>query len=343
MAQPVRRSRRERELVIQPYRGFGSPHHALVVGRVMRQPRPFDVHDPFTRDVADVVRRILRRGVGGAAVRARLRDAVATAATDANGYFRLELPVPTSGAWGWQNVALELEETPAIAATARVFLHPPASRCLVVSDIDDTVVETGVANRAVMLWRLFVLGPRTRRAVPGFAVLLRALHRGPTGNERNPLVFVSRAPWTIYETLEAFFRLQRFPRDAVLFLRDWGLRWYRPVARRDRAHKRALIRRLFEISPDLPVVLIGDSGQEDAEVYAAMVAERPGRVAAVMIRDLARSPERERAIQSLEMDLGRAGARLVLTTSAVPMAEALADLGLIAPDAVGQVRAAAET
>ncbi len=342
LARPVRRARRDRVLVLQPYRGFGSPERVLLIGRVMRQPKPIDPRDPLARDAVDVVRRLLRKGVGGETVRARLHGAVAATVTDGDGYFRFDLPVVDrggNGRSGWQSVALQLERDPSVAVTARVFLHPPDARCLVISDIDDTVVETGVANRLVMLWRLFVLGPRSRAAVPGFAALLRALHRGPLGTERNPVVFVSRAPWTIYETLDAFFRLQRFPRDSVLFLREWGLRWYRPVARRDRAHKRALIRHLLETAPHLPVILIGDSGQEDAEIYAGVVADFPGRVAAVMIRDLGHSPERERAIRSLELDLGRAGARLVLATSSLPMAEAMAELGLIPPGAVAQVRA----
>lgn len=339
----MRRARRERVLLVQPYRGFGSPQRALVMGRVLRQPKALYPKDPLARDALDVVRRMLRRGVAGETVRARLHEAVAVTVTDGDGYFRFDLPVVDrrgNGACGWQDVVLQLERDPSAAVTARVFLHPPDSRCLVVSDIDDTVVETGVANRFVMLWRLFVLGPRSRAAVPGFAELLRAVQRGPKGDERNPIVFVSRAPWTIYETLQAFFRLQHFPRDSVLFLREWGLRWYRPVARKDKAHKRALIRHLLQIAPNLPVVLIGDSGQEDAEVYASIVADFPGRVAAVMIRDLAHSVERERAIRSMEIDLGRAGAKLVLATSTLPMAHALAELGFIQRSAVAQVRAA---
>jgi phosphatidate phosphatase APP1 len=309
----------------------------------MRQPKPLHPRQNITRDLLDIGRRLLRRGVGNVTVRACFHGCEAVTVTDRDGYFRFDLPVRdrrANGLGGWQDVSLELVGEAASRVTARVFLYPPGSRCLIVSDIDDTVVETGVANRLVMIWRLFVLGPRSRAAVPGFAELLRAAQRGPRGDERNPVVFVSRAPWTIYETLDAFFRLQRFPRDSVLFLREWGLRWYRPVARRDRAHKLALIRHLLALAPDLPAVLIGDSGQEDAEIYASVVAEFPGRVAAVLIRDLDRSPERGAAIRSLEIDLGRAGARLVVATSSVPMAEALAELGLIQRAAVAQVRAA---
>jgi len=343
MARPVRRGRRERNLVIQPYRGFGSVRRLLLVGRVLRQPKGPSPRDRLARDAIDVVRRLLRRGVPDTRVEARLGDVAAGAATDRDGYFHLELDLSECPLerGGWHHVDIRLAEHPEVTVMARVLVHEPSSRCLVVSDIDDTVVETGVANRLVMLWRLFALGPNHRLPVPGFADLYRALNRGAGGEERNPVVFVSRAPWTIYETLDAFFRLQRMPREAVLFLREWGVRWHHPFARRDRDHKTRLIRRLLGVAPDLPVILVGDSGQEDAETYARIVQDFPGRVCCVLIRDLAQSPERERAILALERRLAPAGARLVLSSSTTAMAEVIRELGLIAPQEVRRVAAAA--
>jgi phosphatidate phosphatase APP1 len=343
LARPVRRARRERDLVIQPYRGFGSPERILLIGRVLRQPKGPAPRDRLARDAVDVVRRLFRRGVPGAAVEAVLGEARAGGRTDRDGYFQFELDLEDAPLerGGWHHVDVRLVGRPEVTVMARVLVHARATRCVVVSDIDDTVVETGVANRLVMLWRLFVGGPTARLPVPGVADLYRALNRGPDGGERNPVVFVSRAPWTIYETLDAFFRLQGMPRDAVLFLREWGVRWHHPFARHEPEHKSRLIRRVLAVTPTLPVVLVGDSGQEDAETYARIVQDYPGRVRCVLIRDLARSPERERAIRALERRLDRAGARLVLSPSTADMAQVIRELGLIAPQAVGRVAAAA--
>jgi len=343
LARPVRRGRRERDLVIQPYRGFGSPERLLLIGRVLRQPKGPSPRDRLARDLVDVLRRLFRRGVAAAAVEAVLGEARADARTDRDGYFHLELDLedtPLEGG-GWHHVDVHLTERPEVTVMARVLVHARSSRCIVVSDIDDTVVETGVANRPVMLWRLFARGAGGRLPVPGVADLYRALNRGPDGADRNPVVFVSRAPWTIYETLDAFLRLQRMPRDAVLFLREWGVRWHHPFARHDPEHKSRLIRRVLAVTPNLPVVLVGDSGQEDAETYARIVQDFPGRVRCVLIRDLARSARREQAIRALERRLAGAGARLVLSPSTADMAEVIRELGLIPPQAVHRVVAAA--
>ena len=344
LARPVRRGRRERDLVIQPYRGFGSPERLLLIGRVLRQPKGPSPRDRLARDAVDVLRRLFRRGVADAGVEAVLGAAIASGRTDRDGYFHLELDLEDAPLerGGWHHVDVRLADRPEVSVMARALVHARGSRCLVVSDIDDTVVETGVANRLVMLWRLFVRGPGARLPVPGVADLYRALNRGPDGGERNPVVFVSRAPWTIYETLDAFLRLQRMPRDAVLFLREWGVRWHHPFARHDPDHKSRLIRRLLAVTGNLPVVLVGDSGQEDAETYARIVQDFPGRVRCVLIRDLARSAARERAIRALAEGLDRAGARLVLSPSTADMATVSRELGLIHPGAVERVAAAAQ-
>ncbi len=339
LARPVRRGRRERELVIQPYRGFGSRDRLFLMGRVLWQPRALSPRDRFTRDLLDVARRLFRRGVAGMAVEARINGLRAATETDRDGYFRLDVDLSSQplSEGGWHHADLALVDHPEIVVMARTLVHRPESRCLIVSDIDDTVVETGVANRLVMLWRLFAKGPHDRLPVPGIADFYRALNAGAGGAEHNPVVFVSRAPWTIYETLDAFLRIQRMPRDAVLFLREWGVRWYRPFARKDPNHKAELIRRVLRAAPALPAVLVGDSGQEDAEVYARIVGEFPGRIRCVLIRDLARSPTRSAAISALAHRLQAVGATLVLTPSAADMAKVTGELGLISVAAAGDI------
>jgi phosphatidate phosphatase APP1 len=67
---------------------------------------------------------------------------------------------------------------------------------VIISDIDDTVMVTGVAHELVMLWRLFARPAASRVPFPGVAAFYRALHAGGTGQEQNPMLYVSRGPWT---------------------------------------------------------------------------------------------------------------------------------------------------
>jgi phosphatidate phosphatase APP1 len=199
-------------------------------------------------------------------------------------------------------------------------------------------MQTGVANKLKMLWRLFVEDADSRVAFPGVVALYRALHGGVSGNQQNPMLYVSRAPWGIYEVLEEFFRQHRIPVGPILFLREWGLTWTSPLPRKAEDHKRELIQNMLALYSELPFVLIGDSGQHDPEIYRQIVEENPGRVLAVYIRNVSSSPKRTKDIQDLAEAVSQAGSSMVLAADTVAMAEHAAKLGLVALEIVADVK-----
>ncbi|CAM2945007.1 MULTISPECIES: App1 family protein [Methylobacterium] len=328
-------------LVVEPYRGYGSRDEIFMIGRVFRQSPGIPGEDPDSvrAQWRDLRRRIARRTVAGAAITARFGGDATRVETDRDGYFRLRLhPRDLPGQPGaWHPVDLVLEDTTPIPAEGAVFIPPDGCRCVVISDIDDTVMHTGVANKLKMLWRLFVEDADSRVAFPGVAALYRALHAGAGGSEGNPMLYVSRAPWGLYEMLSEFFQRHGIPVGPVLFLREWGLSWTHPLPRRATDHKQALIRHMLSLYRDLPFVLIGDSGQHDPEVYAQIVEEHPGRVLAVYIRNVSNDAARVEEIVRLAGAVARAGSSLVLAADSVAMAEHAAGIGLITADAVARV------
>jgi phosphatidate phosphatase APP1 len=260
--------------------------------------------------------------------------------TDRDGYVRIHIraaPHPAAERH-WHEVELALVDHPDVQATGRVFIPPATCRFVVISDIDDTITETGVANKAVMLWRLFMQGARSRTAFPGIAALLRAFHHGVSGVELNPMLYVSRAPWSIYEVLDAFFNRHRIPVGPILFLREWGMTWESPLPRRSKGHKLELIRDMLALYHDLPFVLVGDSGQRDPEIYTQIVREHSRRVLAIYIRNVSHDPARLRAIEDLAMQVVDAGSTLLLAADSMAMAHHAAEHGLIARQALADVQ-----
>ncbi len=348
LAQPVSSDRGRGWIMIQPYRGFGSRNQALLMGRVFRLP-PGGRHlteGGLVRDVVDIVRRSMRWGIAHSTVVARFYGAQEEVRTDRAGYFCVRIrpgtTPPADRLWHETQLELPWHTDEPITATGLVYIPPPASRSVVISDIDDTVVFTGVANKVLMLWRLFFQGPRSRIAFPGVSALYRALHGGPGGDQDNPMLYVSRGPWAIYELLDEFFRLHEIPVGPVLFLRQWGLTPQSPLPRRQHHFKRDLIRTMLDVYNDRPVVLIGDSGQKDPEIYARIVREHPGRVRAVYIRNVSRKPDRVRAIEDLAARVAEADSALVLASDSFAMAADAAERGLISPDVLTEVLAERE-
>jgi phosphatidate phosphatase APP1 len=347
LARPVRRGRGPGDIIIRSYRGYGTREEIFVIGRVLRQPgaaRPAR-ESQLRRDLRDVLRRFVRWGAGDREVVARIAGAEQRLTTDRHGYFRLHMAVQLPPSTRrWHEVQLALADDPAgeTETTAEVYVPPEKAQCVIISDIDDTIMDTGVASKLTMLWRLFVQTAHARVAFPGIAALCRALHHGVPGDERNPMLYVSRAPWSIYEVLDEFFRLHRIPVGPVLFLREWGLTLQHPLPRRAKGHKRDLITNMLALYHDLPFVLIGDSGQRDPEIYAEVVAAHPGRVHAIFIRNVSRDAERERAIEALAKQVAKAGSSLVLAVETFAMAEHAAKHGLISAAACREVLAECE-
>lgn len=333
-------------MVIQPYRGYGTRDEVYLMGRIFLQPR-LGAGLPsgsVLREIADVLRRLGRWGLGDTEIRASFAGTEKTFTSDRDGYFHVVME-PTEAldpSTSWHRVHLEVTRDGETAEEeGSVYVPPPTARRVVISDIDDTVMLTGVANKARMLYRLFVEGAESRVAFPGVTELYRGLHRGPSGDQGNPMLYVSRAPWSIYEVLEAFFRLKDIPEGPILFLREWGLTFQRPLPRRAEDHKRDLIESMLARYDELPFVLIGDSGQHDPEVYAEIVREHPGRVEAVYIRDVSGEDARAEEIRRLAEETREAGSPLVLADTSAAMAEHAVETGILDEGSAGEVARAA--
>ncbi|QRM35386.1 App1 family protein [Microvirga sp. VF16] len=342
VARPVQEAQGESGVVIQPYRGYGSRSEVFLIGRVFRQSSPHleTGRGDLLTNLRDVGRRIARRAIRNAIVTARFYGAEETITTDQDGYFRVHLSpaLPPPLDRSWHAMDLTLPQPHAAQAQAQIFIPPASCRYVVISDIDDTVMYTGVANKLRMLWRLFVEDAQSRVAFPGVSALYRALHSGTSGDQQNPMLYVSRAPWGIYEVLEEFFDRNGIPIGPILFLREWGVSWTSPLPRKAEDHKRELIHNMLALYSELPFVLIGDSGQHDPEIYRQIVEEHPGRVLAVYIRNVSRNPKRIREIEDLAKAVAGAGSSLVLAADSVVIAEHAVSLGLVPPETVSKVR-----
>jgi len=346
LSKPVKKAREKPGIIIRAYRGFGSRNEVCIFGRVFRQPgipRRLEALGVLG-DLANVWRRMWSRGVRRAVVEVRFGNVRKKSRTDRFGFFLIwfhpqSLPDPDR-IWHRATVELTRPIDPGARAATDVFIAPPTAGFAVISDIDDTVVYTGVATKVKMLWRLFFTKADSRTAFPGVGAFYRALYRGLSGHQRNPMLYVSRGPWSIYEVLDEFFHLNDIPEGPLLFLRYWGITLDHPLPRRAKDHKLGLIRQMLALYTDLPFILIGDSGQKDPEIYARIVREFPGRIMAIYIRNVSRVSERGRFIDALARETARADTALVLADDSRIMAEHAARKGFIAGEGLMEVVAA---
>lgn len=275
-------------LQIVPYRGFGTAMGATVRGRVLEasvleRSLPADTR---LRSFRRMLRRFNSSEVPDVAVRAELGLNSAQTVTDDEGYFDVPVVGPELSAVGqWKTVELQLIAAPVrgltpARATAEILVPSEDAELGVVSDIDDTVLQTHVTQKLKMIWVTVVGNAYTRMPFEGTSELYRALAAGASGHANNPVFYVSKSPWNLYDFLVDFMDYHQLPRGPLL-LRDIGLREAPPVD-----HKSAAVRQLLETYAELPFVLLGDSGERDPEIYLETAARYPGRIRAIYIRDL---------------------------------------------------------
>jgi hypothetical protein len=159
-------------------------------------------------------------------------------------------------------------------AVARGVVHvvAPDAPFLVVSDLDDTVAVTNVGSTRKMLAATFLEDADTQPAVPGMAELYRCL---AASRPAPAFAIVSGSPVQLAPRVARFLERNGFP-PAALFLRNLG-----PSSLS--GYKEPVLRRIADRFPQ-PLVLVGDSGERDPEIYAALARDRPGRVRAIFIR-----------------------------------------------------------
>ncbi|HEX2167311.1 MAG TPA: phosphatase domain-containing protein [Longimicrobiales bacterium] len=328
-----------------PYRGFGRASEVFVSGRVLSNPAPapIDASDAWWRNVASMFRHLESDEVAGARLRISLAHTERHAVTDEEGFYRVwlapERPLPSTGLWHPVEIeVLEPLHTLAthVSTSGLVLVPPPSARFGVISDLDDTVIRTDATRLLPMLKRTFLENARTRLPFAGVAEFYGGLHLGDDGSEANPVFYVSSSPWNLYPVLTEFLEFQTIPLGPLM-LRDWGISERGMLPTSHGEHKLGAIRQILDCYPDMPFILIGDSGQEDPEIYRDVVHQYQGRIHAVYIRNVTTDPARARAIGELAEEVRSVGSELLLSDDTLAAAKHAAERGWVGERTIGRV------
>ena len=307
---------RRDKVIIHPYLGFGTSQKLTLSGRVLEDEgfRPPSSAEARWRNLVAFLKRLESDEVPGARVRASFQGRSLETATDREGYFSFELEVEALPP-GWHEVELALPDHD-VTETGKVLVPAPDAEFGVISDLDDTVIESDVTRKVRMLVKLALSNAHTRKPFEGVAAFYRALHR-----ERNPFFYVSKSPHNLYTPLVELLQHQQLPAGPLL-LRDFGLRM-------SKDHKAQAIEKILGTYPALRFILVGDSGEQDPEIYADILHRFPKRILVIYIRSVDRSPQRLKAIEELAKQVAQTKCQLVLAQDSEFAAAHAAAEGLI--------------
>jgi phosphatidate phosphatase APP1 len=320
---------------IVPYRTYGTPRRLYIKGRVLEDKKIASAGDKDTilNNLLNMYKRFESDEVPKARLKVVLPDEEHEVISDNEGYFILDLnPVtPILNEQLWHPIPLQLISAPIpfepdLNVFAEVMIPPPDAEYGIISDIDDTIVKTTATDLLAMSRITFLNNARTRLPFAGVAAFYKALQLGRNGKRNNPFFYVSSSPWNLYDLLKEFLDLNAIPAGPLL-LRDFGLENKHSTSGH-MGHKFKEIEQILHAYPHLPFVFVGDSGQEDPNIYREVVKKYPGRVLAIYIRDV-NLPHQKKIALDISQSLVPYKTEMLIVEDTVAAAKHAAQLGLI--------------
>lgn len=311
---------------IHPFFGYRSAKRLSLRARALKS-RKSQPRDGRWQAIRTMISHYASHEVAGLDVRMDLKSPAGTVVShhgtsDKEGYFHFDIEL--DGEWRlpdqprWDVVELHWRnEEGNQCAPAHVLAPGIAARLGVVSDIDDTIIETGITGspRAILRnWRrILAQHPEERIAVPGVDAFYGALGGSkfdPADTRQlgvsipateRPFFFVSSSPWNLFSYLVAFKKAKNLPLGPMI-LRDWGFNRETLGSSSHGGHKIKAINDILRFYPDMRFALIGDDTQGDVTAFAEVAATMGDQIAAIFIRKTAAndlSPEEAAAKASV--------------------------------------------
>jgi phosphatidate phosphatase APP1 len=187
-------------------------------------------NDSRLRNIRRMLRRFNSKEVPDAIVAASFGKERVAGQTDDEGYFDLQVTPALAEASELPGAAgdfypanLEVTDVPLrgfvpVRSSADILIPGPRVERGIISDIDDTVLQTHVTQKLKMIWVTVSGSAYTRMPFEGTSELYRALVDGVSGNAQNPVFYVSKSPWNLYDFLPFVLIGDSGERDPDIYL-----------------------------------------------------------------------------------------------------------------------------
>lgn len=288
------------KIKVEPFLAFGNDTEVFFKGRVIKaykQRRPSSRNN-WISNIAATIKRYAGSSVPNAKVEIQFHDQVTVVSTDENGVFELHIGDAKPIAGQHEVVTFKvLEPTEKKTQIAHLEVIRYGGEIGVISDIDDTIIISHSTEIGKKFWLSISKNAYTRRPLPGVS----AFYKKITEDGTLPIFYVSSSDWSLFDLVKDFLRYRHIPEGPIL-LKDnhINLRNIWKSGGGDHNHKFKKLELILKMYPNMQFYLIGDSGQQDPEIYGELIAKHPGRIKDVFIRLVGKvDPDRRKKFENL--------------------------------------------
>ena len=299
-------------VLITPYRSYGTRNHLYLLGRALDDiPLKIVEDQSFFKTIKNTIRQFDTFEISEAHMELEIPDLIKlNTIADDEGYFLFDKTVPqdlssAADEEGWVKVDIRYidERNPKAKLEkdhfqGELLIPELEAEYGVISDIDDTILHTGVTSffKLRLLKNSLLTNAYVRIPLKGAPELYKKLHLGKSGKNKNPMFYLSNSPWNMYQYLKLFLDFNKFPKGPIL-LRNFRTPFDKSL-KPEKPHKQKEIINILKTYPDLKFILIGDSGEHDASIYTDMAVQYPDRVLAIYLRSVDHKRQMQR-VQSI--------------------------------------------
>ena len=151
----------------------------------------------------------------------------------------------------------------------------------IISDIDDTIMVTGVKSffKIKVILNTLFLNPFRRKPIEAAADAFHLISNQVEG--KGPVIYLSNSPWNMYTYLKTFLEYNGFP-EGTLILRDmgWQLLKSKSIIQRNKFIE---VEKILIAFSDTNFILVGDTGELDFDIYQELEGKYPERVKQVIL------------------------------------------------------------
>ncbi|KAF8649278.1 hypothetical protein AX16_005906 [Volvariella volvacea WC 439] len=173
--------------------------------------------------------------------------------------------------------------TPPSVAHPQTFIQIPLtySPLRVISDVDDTIKRANVLAGARAAFRTVFVNDLHDITIPGMGDWYTGMW-----NKGVRFHYVSNGPFELLPVLNEFLQVSNLPPGSIRLKSYSGRSLIQGIMSDAASRKRAGVQHILDAFPDSRFLLIGDSGEQDLELYAELAAQYSSQVIAILIRDV---------------------------------------------------------
>lgn len=183
-------------------------------------------------------------------------------------------------------------------------IHEITSNVLLITDIDDTVLQSYISNKFTKFFTLMFTPMEKRKAVePTLKLIHQLISLGTTP------IYLSNSEQNLYPLIYRFLKFNKFP-SGPIFLKE--MRKLRDVFRGKKfpskeLHKLTSLNQLIRFFPSKEFILIGDNTQHDLDIYLRMAEKFPQNIKYIIIRKVINRPADDEVVVYITKKLNEQG------------------------------------